>query len=131
MDKLFFPFFSSNSKSICVDAEKTCTFLRQYIKDRKRSKNVLLDCAVSPHPRGLNKLWEIELSFFQVKLRLGRLMVGTPVSGFFACHQQRDFTTYSINIGGREFWFDQYDLALAALSKGVAPPESAKQECNF
>ena len=90
------------------------------IKNNKQSKlnrrDVLLDCKREPSPRGITKQWEIRLRFFHVLFAFAGFMLGKPLSGTFTCHKTGDFVTYCISIQGQDYWFDQYELALDALS---------------
>jgi hypothetical protein len=88
------------------------------IKNTKKytTHDVLLDCRIEPCPSGITKLWEIRLRFFHVRFRVAGFMIGKPLKGSFTCHRQGNFVTYCVTIKEREYWFDQYELALNALS---------------
>lgn len=112
---------SSTPRTLPVSVSKAYGFFRD-LRDRGFSKDILLDCKIASNPRGANKQWEIELSFFHCMFRFGRYVVGVPFRGYFACHKTGSFVTYSVAIEGQELWFDEYELAVASLTKGESPP---------
>lgn len=85
-------------------------------KQTLRGKEVLLDCKIEPTPRGATKIWEIRLRFFHSSFRIAGFMIGKALSGSFTCHRIGDFVTYCVTVRGRDYWFDQYPLAIQALS---------------
>lgn len=83
-------------------------------------KPVLLGCSQERCVNG-NKEWQIKLSMFQVAFRVGDVAYGKPLTGSLSCHRTGSFTTYAINMDGRDFWFDSLELALSAVREGVLP----------
>lgn len=89
-----------------VPVDVALAWFTGHIDHKCRSKNILLDARVANQP-GRNKNWEIELLFVEPDRQCRR--------EFFACHESKHFTSYSITLGSREFWFDRYDCALSFL----------------
>lgn len=109
--------YNSNKK---VSLRRAFQCFRGMISSSRKTRDLLLEVAVSPDPKGPYKTWELELTFFHVVLKIGRLMFGKQFKGFVACHQIGTFTTYSVTIDGCEFWFDEFELAVASLYGGRA-----------
>lgn len=72
-----------------------------------RNDRVLLDVRASRRP-GRKKNWQIELLFRTANQQRKR--------AFFACHDSKHFTSYSLTLEDREFWFDDYNTALEFLN---------------
>ncbi len=102
----------TNSQNVSV----LRAFNRIKKKQTLHGKEVLLDCKIEPTPRGATKIWEIRLRFFHSSFRFAGYMIGKALTGSFTCHQTGDFVTYCVTIKGRDYWFDQYPLAIQALS---------------
>ena len=87
----------------------------RFIKKTLGSQDILLECRPAQKTRG-NKVWEIELLLFHRYFRVGQYLIGTKLKGFVACHKTGTFTTYCVSIEDREFWFDQFELALCSFT---------------
>jgi len=95
-----------HAKNKNIPVEQALNWFSKRVDCKSQSNDVLLQCRVCSEPRG-NKNWEIEL-LFKSEENCNRRWK----TGYFACHLSKDFTTYSITLGEREFWFDQYQTAL-------------------
>ena len=89
-------------------ARETALWFSEHRYWVSRSNDILIDAKMSQFPKG-NKSWEIEL-VFQSSAHDGK-----PYSGYFACHDSKRLTTYSVTLKNREYWFDQIDRALGFL----------------
>jgi len=56
---------------------------------------------------GAGKQWQVEITS----------SCHIDSAAFLACHTNRGFTSFAVHIAGEEFWFDQYDNALAFLTE--------------
>ena len=90
--------------------------LKDHVKTQQESSRILLD-AQAIQPKGNNKAWEIEVTLFDVTGKEGDWVKGSPVTGYLACHNQGNFTTFSVHLDGRDTWFDKCERALASLVK--------------
>jgi hypothetical protein len=105
LPKTRFPFISTNNEN--VSPIRALHDVRSSLPDSR--------LRLIGKPKGTNKAWEVRCVFPQSEhFNIGSVM-------YFACHQNAQFTTYSIHFDGHELWFDQYDKALSLLNKEDVP----------
>ena len=75
---------------------------------------VLTQVRLLPY-RKWNKLWELELSFYQNEFSSNGFSLGRTYKGFLACHARGDFLAYSVRLADEILWFDTPELALSAF----------------